>query len=294
MKIKVFIVTYKNEDLLQNNLCSLLESDLVNHDFSINVINNYTEHFELQKFCDDRNIKVYHNYLRPDFSIGHLSRSWNQAIINGFKNLRSPDCDILVLAQNDNLFQKKWVEYILEMHKKYDFISMGAGDQYHSYNKNHIIKVGLWDERFCGNGFQENDYFIRSVIYNKDRTSISDDAHQRNWNNIENNIISSDPALIGGRRGDPVTIASFEHHAVSQKILMAKWAECGDWEIFCERIRKNKGPEKSLIPDFIYYPYFETNVDLRSNKNYLIPLPPHDGRFTFGTPATAFKVTRRR
>lgn len=43
MKIKVFVVTYKNESMLKENLDSLLRSDLVQQDYSITVVNNYTE-----------------------------------------------------------------------------------------------------------------------------------------------------------------------------------------------------------------------------------------------------------
>jgi hypothetical protein len=41
MKIKVFIVSYKNESILKNNIESLLTSDITNFNFFITVINNY-------------------------------------------------------------------------------------------------------------------------------------------------------------------------------------------------------------------------------------------------------------
>ena len=56
-KIKIFINTYKNEDLLKNNIDSLLTSDVVNYNHEINVINNYTSEFNLQSYCDENNIK---------------------------------------------------------------------------------------------------------------------------------------------------------------------------------------------------------------------------------------------
>jgi hypothetical protein len=151
MKIKVFIVTY-NCDLIYDNIRSLLSSDLVNYDYSINIIDNYCENNDLIDFCKDNNINLFENKLRPSFSTGHLSRSWNQCIINGFKDLNNPDCDILVLCQDDNLFLSSWCSELISHHDTYEFISMGGGDQFHSYKPEHIKKVGLWDERFCNIG----------------------------------------------------------------------------------------------------------------------------------------------
>lgn len=265
MKIKVFINTYKNEHLLKSNIESILKSDLMSYDYEINVVNNYTAHFDLQEYCDNNNINVYHNYLRPDFSTGHLSRSWNQCILNGFKSLKNPDCDILVLAQNDNLFKPNWCSYIVEMHNQYDFISMGGGDQYHSYKPNHIINVGIWDERFCNIGYQEYDYFIRSFVYNRDRSSINDPKHRRTHNTIDNNIIDDSDELIGGMRGDESHIRSLEYHNISRNILINKWGpQCIDWNInYLSTLTR------SSLCNFVYYPYFECDVNM-ADKNYLI------------------------
>jgi hypothetical protein len=249
-KIKIFINTYKNEDLLKNNIDSLLKSDVVNYNHEINVINNFTSEFNLQSYCDENNIKVLHNYLRPDFSTGHLSRSWNQAIINGFKSLENPDCDILVLVQNDSLFNTNWCEYVIRLHEKYDFISMGAGDQFHSYKPEHIKKVGLWDERFCNIGYQEYDYFIRSFIYNR----------------VDNDIIVDDDILVGGMRNDKYHLDSLIYHNISKNILISKWGDDSEKSWSVDYL---SSLTKSFIPNFIYYPYFEKDIDY-SDKNYII------------------------
>jgi hypothetical protein len=265
-KIKIFINTYKNEDLLKNNIDSLLTSDVVNYNHEIIVINNYTSEFNLQSYCDENNIKVLHNYLRPDFSTGHLSRNWNQAIINGFKSLQNPDCDILVLVQNDNLFLNNWCSHLIELHNKYEFISMGAGDQFHSYKAEHIKKVGLWDERFCNIGYQEYDYFTRCFIYNKDKSSINDPKHKRTLNEVENNLISLEDDLVGGMRNDKHHLDSLVYHNISKNILINKWGEKSEesWNVdYLSSLTK------SFIPNFIYYPYFEKDIDY-SDKNYII------------------------
>ena len=162
IKIAVYIVTYKSEDMLKNNIESLLKSknsmdSTIN--LEINVINNYTERFNLGDYFKKNNINILHNFLRPDFSTGHLSRNWNQALLHGFQDLNNPKNDIVCLVQDDSLFHEDWCNYIVEQHKKYDFISFG-GDQFHSYKTDHIKNVGLWDERFSNIGYQEADYYI--------------------------------------------------------------------------------------------------------------------------------------
>lgn len=281
MKIKVYIVTYKNENYLKSNILSLLNSDLVEYDYEINVINNFTNQFNLEQFCKENNVGVLHNSLRPDFSTGHLSRNWNQAIINGFKSITNPECDILVLCQNDNIFKKHWCKYIIEKHKTYDFISIGGGDQYHSYTSEHIKKVGLWDERFCNIGYQEADYFIRSYLYNKDKSSINDFNHKRIHNKLcddlvetpsgilaTNKIIDLYDGLKGGMRGDESHIKSLQYHYISKKILEQKWGL--EFEGSWTEEKLSLLPKKSKILNFIYYPYFEKDIEDLAQKGFLI------------------------
>ena len=84
-----------------------------------NLKTNDIQNFINEKFSD---VGVIHNSVRADFSTGHLARDWNCAIINGFKSLTNPDCDILVTCQNDTLFNPTWIEQLIEYHKKYCFI----------------------------------------------------------------------------------------------------------------------------------------------------------------------------
>ena len=264
MKIKVFIVTY-NSDLIFDNIKSLLSSDLVNYDYSINVIDNYCKNENLIDFCKDNNINLFENKIRPSFSTGHLSRSWNQCIINGFKDLNNPDCDILVLCQDDNLFFPEWCSELINYHNTYEFISMGGGDQFHSYKPEHIKKVGLWDERFCNIGYQEYDYFIRSYVYNKDKSSINDRLF-RKYNQINCKIISDDNNLIGAGRKDKRHLSSEIYHEISKNILINKW---GQESVTCDFQFFDK-ISKSNIQNYIYYPYFEKDVYDLKEKNYLI------------------------
>ena len=265
MKIKVFIVTY-NSDLIFDNIKSLLSSDLVNYDYSINVIDNYCKNENLIDFCKDNNINLFENKIRPSFSTGHLSRSWNQCIINGFKDLNNPDCDILVLCQDDNLFLSSWCSELINHHDTYEFISMGAGDQFHSYKPEHIKKVGLWDERFCNIGYQEYDYLIASYVYNKDKSSINDRAHHKHHNSIGMKFISCDDCFVGGARNDKRHLDSVKYHEISKNILINKWGqESMNWNL-----EYLNGISKSNIQNYIYYPYFEKDIYNLKEKNYLI------------------------
>ena len=87
MKIKLYIVTYNNPEYLDKNLESLFETDLVDHDYEVTIINNHSNFKVREEFLEDYNLKVIHNESRPDWSTGHLARSWNQCLINGFKDL---------------------------------------------------------------------------------------------------------------------------------------------------------------------------------------------------------------
>lgn len=260
IKIAVYIVTYKSEDMLKNNIESLLKSknsmdSTIN--LEINVINNYTERFNLGDYFKKNNINILHNFLRPDFSTGHLSRNWNQALLHGFQDLNNPKNDIVCLVQDDSLFLEDWCNYIVEQHKKYDFISFGGGDQFHSYKTDHIKNVGLWDERFSNIGYQEADYYIRSYIHNKEKSSINDHLHYRVHNKLENKVLVESDEFIGYFRGDERHTDSLEYHENSQTVLMHKWGKDSiTWEKFISLNVK----DNNLY--FITYPYFEKDIYL--------------------------------
>ena len=98
MKVKVYIITYNAPDVLEHNLDSLYYG-LGNpdpHEVIVNVINNHSNFYLDDVYKND--VKVLHNVVRPDFSCGHLSRDYNTAILNGFKSIISPDCDIQINA----------------------------------------------------------------------------------------------------------------------------------------------------------------------------------------------------
>lgn len=268
MKIKHYIVTYNNNEILDKSLDSM-SSVMEKYDkdvYQIFIINNHSDIFVDPKFSN--RVQILNNALRPDFSTGHLSRNWNQAIINGFTDLNNPDCDIIITSQNDCEFDGDFIPNLIEWHKKYSFIQFGAGDHYISYTVDAIIKVGLWDERFCNIGHQEADYFLRQLLYNTDGCSINDHKHLRVHNGEINNIIKH--TTSGHDRGDLSHMESKQYHTISEGVYVKKWGDIpynhavNGWSY--EKLNKLK----PLTPSFVYYPYFEKNILTLREQNYVI------------------------
>lgn len=263
INVKLYIITYNNKNDLNKNLESVFDSDLLGTNISINIINNHTN-FSINPQFQNK-VNIYHNSLRPDFSTGHLSRSWNQAIINGFRDLNNPDCDILIHCQDDSIFDHNWLRYLLDLHQSYDFIQMGIGDNFCSYLPESIKKIGLWDERFCGIGYQEADYFLRCLIYNRDKTCLNDYQHGRLINNVNFSICN---------RPLPPDVFSSDHkksmkfHPINEKVFNAKWP--GISPNYWPSSVLHHPPRVSAIHNFITYPYFEKDIYDLTGKNFII------------------------
>ena len=271
VRISIYIVTYKNPTDLNSNVASILESGV---NARINIINNHSKFFLEPDF--ERFVTVLHNSLRPDFSTGHLARNWNQALINGFRDLSNPANDIVVTVQDDVVFKKDWFPQLRELHRQYSFITMGPGDSFCSYLPQAVRKVGLWDERFCNLGYHEGDYFLRSLIYNRDGCSINDVLHGRLHNAVEANAINvddeeerADSLLIASphwnvdRKG--AHISSVKFHPLSATVFRHKWGLSeAPWTSEHYAVRN------SLVPNYMMYPYFEKDVESLREKNYLV------------------------
>jgi hypothetical protein len=277
VKIKIYIVTYKNSTDLNENLKTLFDSDLLNKDVEINIINNHSN-FDLSGEYKNR-VNVLHNTLRPDCSTGHLSRNWNQAIINGFKDLNNPDCDILIHCQDDLTWNAHWLSKLLCIHEKYTFFTGQAGDAICSYTPEAVKHIGLWDERFSGIGFQEFDYFTRAYLYNCCKSTINAGT------NLHNNLIDIQkhfpyrPQRNKDREKEHVRSSLF--HSLNWKLLTGKWFNETPninpkdyWVTF-----KNSGLKKSKLVNYLHYPYFEKHVyDLKGKNYFSVDLSAPEGR----------------
>lgn len=253
-KIKVYIVTYNHEYSINANLATLFASDISNYNVEVNILNNHSNLSINEEFINK--VNVLHNVTRPDFSRGHLSRNWNQAIINGFKDLLNPDCDIVLCSQDDTLWYHNCFETLVNIHEKYSFYTCTAGDGVCSYTPAAVINIGLWDERFCGITFQEADYFLRAYLHNKTASSINDAAHYRVLN----------ASLAIATRRNMKSRDGLEYiFDYTLNLFNLKWP---NHHINWVHLMPTTINIPSAIPDFFLYPYFEKHVNIE-NKNYL-------------------------
>jgi len=266
MTVKFYIITYNNNGILNDwILKSLHESDYDRQKVQVFVINNHTNINIKDEYKSW--VTVLNNNLRPDFSTGHLSRNHNQAIINGFKSLKNPDCDVVVSCQNDTVLDKNWYQSLTEIMNQYTYFAAGAGDQIQAFKSDAVKNIGLYDERFCNIGHQEADYFLRAYLYNKDRSSINDYCHRRLHNPTDKQVILNTPT--GGMRNETYHLESMKHHSISDKVFHAKWGE----DVMTYSWDTNKQyttVTECKLKNHIYYPYFELDVIDLVGKNYLV------------------------
>jgi len=262
-KIKLFIVTYKNSKYLNSCVESIFRntSPLEQSNLQVFIINNHSS-FELNEEYKDK-VTVLHNDLRPDFSTGHLSRNWNQAIINGFGDLNNPHCDILITCQDDTVFRNHFISKVIEVHKTYDFFTCGPGDNFMSYTPQAIKRIGLWDERYCGISSQEMDYFIRAFKYHREGSSINDYYHDLVLNPIDVSLNPIEMTETGFERQDENHLASINYHVVSAQVFVLKWPN------LTRPIFETIGDLEPQIPSFITYPYFEKDVETLIEQKFL-------------------------
>ena len=264
MKIKIYIVTYNNKKDLNVTLKSLFASDMTKYNYEINIINNHSN-FNIDKEYLDK-VNVLHNVLRPNWSTGHLSRNWNQALILGFKDLNNPDCDIVVGCQDDTTFYSHWAKNIIELHKKYTFIAYGWGDNFMSWTPNGVKRIGLWDESFQMVG-HTSDYFIRALIYNKKKSSINDYHHKRTLN-IEKVKIADRPniPLKHNLRKRIEAVYGIE-------MLKHKWGSVNGCSYrlthWTPELRAKASKIRQKCSSRIMYPYFERNIKTLKEQNYV-------------------------
>ena len=266
MKIKIYILTWQDAEALNRNLVTLFEGFRWvpgGVDIHVNVINNHTN-FSINPLYKEH-VNIIHNVAQPDFATAMLARMWNTAIIHGFKDLKNPDADIVVTAQDDTIWVIDWFNKLSIVMEDFDFYADDAGDMVCAYKPNAIKKIGMWDERFHY-GFGEGDYFLRAIKYLPEKSSINDFAHGRTWN----------PTLHLAKRPEPDGNRYLEqnrsHHyrGLSWANFLYKWGFQdmeGRWpENIQERVLTTP-----TIPSTILYPYFEMDIENLKEKGYIVP-----------------------
>ena len=167
--------------------------------------------------------RVFHNHLRPDSSMGYLSRSWNQGLLWGFRNTTTPQTEWVVLVQSDVVFLPDWYAKFKELTKdgNMPFIACAPGDQVMFTHISAFREIGWWDERFCSNGYQEFDYFMRAYLRLGRRCMIQGHGNQLIWNWPRGlDLITRTPATV--EVGRPFG-ATQRLNPMLQNHLMTKW-----------------------------------------------------------------------
>jgi hypothetical protein len=229
----------------------------------ITILNNHSN-FSIPIDLVDK-IAVIDNQGRADWSTGHLSRSWNQGLIHGFRSLREPDADIVILCQNDAEFNADYLPVIIDRHQRYDITTHGQGDNCVTYSAAGVRQVGLWDERFCNIAHQEGDYFLRARKYLGQRASINDPQHGR-FHNPEGAITRALPT--GHARREASHLASTPYHPLAEKVFASKWANMTS-PMFWNGVNNNPDTAELKADQYMYYPYFEHDVATLKEQRYV-------------------------
>jgi len=262
-RASIWIVTYRNEQDLNANLDSLFQHwqpDLM--DIQVNVINNHTQ-FKLNSAHWDK-VQVWHNRLRSDQSLGHLSRNWNQALVQGFQNLDQPRVEFVINSQDDVIWQPGWCASVLKETETYNLISQGVGDAVVVYKIDAVKNIGLWDERFCPSFYHDGDYFLRALIYNKQFSSINDPAHGRILNPLAYAF-----AVVPAANAPRVDAKNLSYGKAHLPFLVwkNKWATN---PIHWSQELIDNPPAISQCYNYVQYPHFETNLADLAARNYLV------------------------
>ena len=169
--------TYNQNDNLKNLYESVKCSYPTVNESNFYIFNNHSN------YIHPGPAKAFHNTLRPDWSTGYLSRSWNQAILWGFQSTIAPQTEWICLLQGDVMLHRDWYSTFQTMvRNNVKFFAAGPGDQTVFIHIDAFRKIGFWDERFAGIGYHEFDYFIRAFLRMGKQAAIEGHGDQLNWN----------------------------------------------------------------------------------------------------------------
>ena len=291
-KMKIYIVTYKRHDVLNQLVENLYNSDfseLGNTEF--NIINNHTNFLLMEK--NKTRVNVLHNMCRPDWSGANLGENWNQALIHGFKSLRNPDAEHVVTLQNDCVLDPNWCSNLMKMHEKYNFVAGEFGDNIVSYTPESVRNIGLWDENFVGGGHREADYYLRALYFNKKKSLINDTMHGRVWNPNddyltldipENRNIKEEDGKMKRRPDNKehedisIGMRGMVMNKYNVRYFFHKWGGTHTVEPTKNKWIKNwpdelRNDPPKVKPGTVYmkYPYFEKDIKNLRDKGYWVP-----------------------
>lgn len=254
MKLRLYIVTYKKPEVLNQNLASLWKGISPGHDLEVTVLSNHPV-VQIEPENQRPGLRVLINTVRSAHAWGYLSRDWNFGLVDGFRAWNNPDAvDWVVLAQNDVVWKDGWMDYLAGVNHL-DFISQPRGDQAMAFRIEAVRKIGFFDERFSTLHFQEIDYFYRAVLALGQRASINDDhlGEMSEFNPVGCRLIA--PSAAGVEEADNLHTARFS--AELGCLFRTKWrlpalARIHDLRGFAQR-SADAGPRPREVN---WYPFF--------------------------------------
>jgi hypothetical protein len=259
MKLKIYIVTYRDPVALDANLASLFASDLHGQSPQVSIINNHSKFRMLNHYP----VEVLHNTLRPDRSTGNLVENWNQALTLGFGDLEDPDADLVICCQDDTIWEQDWLPRLVSIHQTYGLYTCGLGDSFVSYTPHAVRYIGLWDPRFCIIAYHEADYFLRAAKHYQPLSSINDQGHARVLNPTEHVIQRPEvtelrTAVVGERLG---------YLEQARRIWEHKWGMIDPENWTPELLASIPDP---LVPTYQIHPWFERGVLDLAGRGYVV------------------------
>lgn len=298
-KVWITIITYNNAQCLNDNLEALFNSDLCTsgkYQWYIEIINNHPVFSISPKFINE--VTIHNQTLRPHWSwSGYFTRDCNSALIRGFKNLRDPINDQVIILQDDVCVKSDFMTKLSERHNSgISFIMSGIGDALNSWIPNAVQQIGLYDERFQ-TGFHEGDYALRAIQKLGKKCSIGDIAHGRVWNPTDNGAFYwSNSGLADANSGenrrraesDLVICPPFSQEQLNnvykrsastwhEQLFKLKWGEEHTFYNWSEDFMHNVIPTlKQKTQNFILYPHFEKDIDGIYTDTYELRIPEHN------------------
>ncbi len=170
----MFIVTYKRERSLNENLRTLWEGVENPELLDVLVLSNHPE-VAIDEANLRENLRVIVNTTRPAGARGYLARDWNFGILDAFGDWTNARETLwCVLVQNDVTWVQGW-DRALRDERRFDLISQPTGDQAIALNIDAVRRIGFFDECFSVISCQEHDFLTRAALTLRERASINDD-----------------------------------------------------------------------------------------------------------------------